>query len=42
MEGSRGDFNFQLIESITLHDFLQVFQSGHSTGTPTLEAKLLQ
>ena len=34
--------NRRLAASITFHDFLQIFRSGRSTGTATLEAKLIQ
>ena len=34
--------NFRLTDSITFHDFLHGFREGHSTGTATVEAKLLQ
>ena len=34
--------NRRTAASITYHDFLHGFQSGRSTGTTTLEAKLLQ
>ena len=32
----------RLKASITFHDFLHGFQTGHGTGNATLEAKLLQ
>ena len=35
-------FNLRLTASITFHDFLHGFRSGHGTGIATLEAKLLQ
>ena len=34
--------NHQLTASITFHNFLHGFRAGCSTGTATLEAKLLQ
>ena len=34
--------NLRLTASITFHDFLRSFRLVHSTGTATLEAKLLQ
>ena len=34
--------NCRLTASITFHDFLHGFRAGCSTGTATLEAKLLQ
>ena len=34
--------NFRLVASITFHNFLHGFRAGRGTGTPTLEAKLLQ
>ena len=34
--------NRRFTDSITYHNFLHVFQAGRSTGTATLEAKLLQ
>ena len=34
--------NRRLTDSITYHDFLHRFRAGRSTGTATLEAKLLQ
>ena len=34
--------NLRLIASITFHDFLHIFWAGRSTGTATLEDKLLQ
>ena len=34
--------NLRLTASITFHDFLHSFRLVHSTGTATLEAKLLQ
>ena len=34
--------NRRLTSSITFHDVLHGFRAGHGTGTPTLEAKLLQ
>ena len=33
--------NFRLATSITYHDFLHGFWAGRSTGTATIEAKLL-
>ena len=34
--------NIWLTASITFHNFLHGFRAGRGTGTPTLEAKLLQ
>ena len=34
--------NLRITASITFHDFFRKFQAGCSTGTATLEAKLLQ
>ena len=34
--------NRRLTASIAYHDFLHGFQAGRSTGTATLEAKLIQ
>ena len=34
--------HLRLVASITYHDFLHGFWAGCSTGTATLEAKLLQ
>ena len=34
--------NCRFTASITYHDFLHGFWAGRGTGTPTLEAKLLQ
>ena len=34
--------NYRLTASIAYHNFLHAFRSGCSTGTATLEAKLLQ
>ena len=35
-------FNLRFTASITFHDVLRGFQAGRSTGTASLEAKLLQ
>ena len=42
MEGSGGDLNFRITDSITFHDFLHEFRAICGTGTATLEAKMLQ
>ena len=34
--------NFRLSDSITYHEFLHGLWAGHSTGTATLKAKLMQ
>ena len=34
--------NFRITASISYHDFLHGFRSGHGTGNATLKSKLLQ